>query len=131
MFNNDLVQSLESNETLTKRFVDLNFLAKIPDGFLDKLYKTFRKEPEYEAYTAKETLTEDDNMAVLLSLFRHCRKDDYYNEIMEDHFTNWVDDKSLIIGALKKAIKSLPAEGRFYEEYFPDKETTMNLVKLY
>jgi len=124
LYNNDLIQSLESNETLSKRFEDLEFSAKLPDGFIEKLYKTFRQEEEYEAYITKETLTKEDNIQVLLALFRHCRKDDYYNEIMEDHFTNWVDDKSLIIGALKKAIKSLPAEGKFYEEYYPDKETT-------
>ena len=57
-------------------------------------------------------------------MYRFCRKDEIFNEIIGDAFLNWIDDKSLVIGAVKKVIKSLPIEGTdFLKEYYPDDET--------
>ncbi|MCL4105748.1 UNVERIFIED_CONTAM: hypothetical protein GTU68_028625 [Idotea baltica] len=42
---------------------------------------------------------------------------------MEDAYAEWVDDKSLIIGAIKKSIKRLPAEEDFFQTFFPEDET--------
>ena len=47
-----------------------------------------------------------------------------YNEVIGDAYLNWVDDKSLVIGAVKKVLKALPVEGvTFLDEYYPDDET--------
>jgi N utilization substance protein B len=59
-----------------------------------------------------------------LELFRFCRKNELFNEIIEDQFANWEDDKSLIIGTIKKVLKSLPSENEnFIMEHYPDDET--------
>ena len=42
---------------------------------------------------------------------------------MEDAYAEWVDDKSLIIGAIKKSLKKLPAEDNFFLKFFPEDET--------
>jgi N utilization substance protein B len=42
---------------------------------------------------------------------------------MEDKFENWIHDKSLVVGAIKKTIKALPATPNFYEDHLPDDET--------
>ncbi len=68
-------------------------------------------------------------MEVLLELFRFLRKDEYFNEVVEDHFANWNDDQSLVIGAMKKVIKALPVEGNFLDEHYPDKETAEEFGK--
>jgi len=47
-----------------------------------------------------------------------------FNEIIEDQFANWEDDKSLIIGAIKKVLKALPSDNNdFIMEHYPDAET--------
>ena len=42
---------------------------------------------------------------------------------MEDQYSNWLDDKSLIVGSVKKTIRSLPGEEVFYEAYRPTADT--------
>ncbi len=62
---------------------------------------------------------------MLLELFRFCRRNELFNEIIEDHYANWEDDKSLIIGTIKKVLKALPSDDEnFIMEHYPDKETT-------
>ncbi len=43
---------------------------------------------------------------------------------MDDQYSFWQEDKSLVVGALKKIIKQLPDPNeRFFDEYLPDKDT--------
>ncbi|MEZ4948878.1 MAG: transcription antitermination factor NusB [Saprospiraceae bacterium] len=45
---------------------------------------------------------------------------------MEEHFASWQDDESLVVGSVKKLIKSLPVEGRFFDAYEPEEEATQD-----
>ncbi len=121
LFSNPLIQDLEHNPQLAKDFKKLGFQDKIDADYFKKLYKEFSEKDEYKAYIENP---EGDHLAILLELYRFCRASDYFNEVMEDHFMYWTDDKSLIIGALKKCLKSLPSENKgFYKELYPDNET--------
>ena len=43
---------------------------------------------------------------------------------MEDHYGTWQDDKSVVIGSVKKTLKRLPEEKEdFIMEYYPADET--------
>ena len=43
---------------------------------------------------------------------------------MEDHYGTWYDDKSVVVGATKKTLKSLPSKDeKFFMEYYPSDET--------
>lgn len=121
-FNNPLIQSLATNTELTKAFTRYQFAAKADADFCIVLYNEFAKSETYKTYFSQDPSPEGD-MEILLELFRFLRKYEYFNEVVEDHFSNWSDDQSLVIGAMKKVIKSLPVEGSFLEEYYPDKET--------
>ena len=47
-----------------------------------------------------------------------------FNETIEDHYVSWDDDESLVVGAMKKIIKSLDQdEYDFLKDYIPDDET--------
>ena len=60
----------------------------------------------------------------MLELFRFCRQNEYYNETLEDSYYNWVDDKSLVVGSVKKYLKLLPSESKTaYKEFLPEDET--------
>jgi N utilization substance protein B len=120
IFTNELIQSLVSSNPLNRKFEKLQFAKHADADLYKKLYKGFSKEKEYETYL----LEDGDHLNVLLDLYRYCRGNELYNEIMEDAFINWNDDKSLVIGSLKKVLKSLPNDNpKFFDEYYPDDET--------
>lgn len=122
LFQNDLVQSLVKNEYLVDRFDALDFSSKLDSDLLKKIYKKFSLEDTYRRYIISES-DRLDHVNVLHDLYRICRRDELFDEIMEDNYPNWLDDKSLVIGSIKKTIKSLPAQTDFYEAFLPDAET--------
>lgn len=123
LFENEIIQSLVDNKALNKLYDQLNFRGKSDTDFFRKIYGEFAKEEAYQAYLVKES-TKEDHLEILLELFRLCRRSEYYNEVMEEKYLNWIDDKSLVVGAIKKSIKAQPeAENKFYEAFFPDSQT--------
>jgi N utilization substance protein B len=79
------------------------------------------KSEEYEKYIMND---QADHLEMLLELYRFCRADDFFNEIIEDIYFNWMDDKSLVIGSIKKCFKASPNLTRnFFKGFYPDDET--------
>jgi N utilization substance protein B len=124
LWDNPMIQALEKNRTIQSRFEKLHFAQKVDKDHFRTIYFEFAKEAAYAEFLSKET-TSDENLEMLLELFRFCRRNEIYNEIIEDHYANWEDDKSLIIGTIKKVLKALPSDNeKFIMEYYPDEETT-------
>lgn len=124
LWSNTMIQALVKNRVLLNRFDKLGFSQKVDKDHFRTIYFEFAKEAVYTDFLTKET-SHDENLEMLLELFRFCRRNELYNEIIEDHYANWEDDKSLIIGTIKKVLKSMPAENEsFIMEYYPDDETT-------
>jgi len=124
IYSNPLIQSIEHNVYLQERFKKEKCAEGLDDDLFRKIYKDFCKEKTYIDYLLKES-THEDHVEILLELYRFCRRNELFNEIMDDRFTGWSDDKSLVIGALKKTLKALPDPSAFYEEYIPDDETVI------
>ncbi|HRG32952.1 MAG: transcription antitermination factor NusB [Saprospiraceae bacterium] len=122
LYNNPLISSLVNNKVLQARFKKERFEEGLDEDLFRKIYKEFAKEEPYIKYLLADS-TNEDTIEILLELYRTCRRNELFNEIMDDRFCGWSDDKSLVIGALKKTLKALPAEGSFYEEHQPDEET--------
>lgn len=122
LFTNPIIESIYSNKGLNKKFDQLHFENKANKDFCRKMYSEFAKTDEYKAYLKQET-TRAEDLEILLELYRFLRKNEYFNEVMEDSYAEWVDDKSLIIGAIKKSLKKLPASDDFYTTFFPEDET--------
>jgi N utilization substance protein B len=123
LYTNELIQYLNSNPTLRKKFEALNFRNFIDKDYFRKIYQDFAKLPEYSDYVFGDTTAEDD-LSIILELFRHCRKNELYNEVCEDNFITWFDDKSIVVGTVKKTLKDLPEEANnFFEKHYPDDET--------
>lgn len=123
LWENIMVDSLMKNSVLTKRFETKGFARKVDKDHLKKIYYDFSKEEFYIEFISNPS-SEDQIIEALLELFRYCRKNELFLEIIEDNFANWEDDKSLIIGAIKKILKDKPQESTdFIKEYYPDDET--------
>ncbi|MGB4968659.1 MAG: transcription antitermination factor NusB [Saprospiraceae bacterium] len=125
IYSNHLVTSLVSNKKLQDKFKEEKCVDGLEEDLFRRIYKEFCKEESYQKYLTSES-TDEDHVEILLELYRFCRKNEVFNEIMDDRFTGWMDDKSLVIGALKKTLKILPRSGPIYEEHIPDDDTVIN-----
>lgn len=123
IFNNETVQSIATHVGFNDIVEKLKFEESVDQDTVRKVYVSFSKTPEYQAYLDKEC-TEKDDRDMLLSLFKHCINHELFNEAIEDRYATWVDDKSLVIGTIKKTIKGLPEQKDFVKIYKPTEETT-------
>lgn len=121
---NELMKSLLDNEELNNLFKHYHLKEKIDKDKLRLLYAEFSKTEEYKSYLLEKDSDAERHTDILLSLYKHCVQSETFEDIMEDHFPQWIDDKSLIVGAMKKTIKALPVPTNFYEEFRPAEETT-------
>ncbi len=123
LYENELIQCLVKNKALRAYFDKRSFSARIDQDLVQKMYNTFSKSPEYKHYVLAD-IDENGHREFLLEIYRNIRKNDIFEEMVDDQYTFWQEDKSLVIGALKKIIKQLPDHHeRFFDEYLPDKDT--------
>jgi N utilization substance protein B len=122
LYENSLLQSLISHKEVQKTFEKYHFASKVDPDFCQRQYSEFSKTEPYKLFLSTE-VGDGPDLEVLQELFRFLRKDEYFNEVVEDHYANWADDQSLVIGAMKKVIKALPVKDAFLAEHYPDDET--------
>lgn len=128
IYSNPLIQSIEKNKFIQNKFKEEHCSEGLDDDLFRKIYKDFCKEKSYLDYLNKDA-DHEDHVEILLELYRFCRRNELFNEIMDDRFACWTDDKSLVIGALKKTLKALPNNEPFYKDYIPDDDTVLNFGK--
>jgi transcription antitermination protein NusB len=131
IFTNAKVQSIEKNKKLQKIFDSYNFRERTDKDVYRNIYFEFAKEESYQNYIANAASTDEDDLDNLLELFRFCRQSETYNGLIEDQFVTWEDDKSLVIGSIKKVLKGLPFDdGDFFKEFFPEDEMVKDFGEL-
>lgn len=124
LYENPLIQNLVQNKKLQKLFAKGEFDKWVEEDVFKKIYSEFAKLEWYKAYSDKTT-AEKNHIETLLELYRFLRKNELFNEIVEDQLYNWEDDDSLIIGAIKKTLKALPSSEEFYKEFMVTEEETL------
>lgn len=130
LYKNPLIQSLVENTILQAEFRKLDLESKIDHDYCKKIYQEFAKDTKYKEYI-KAKASNEDTLEILLELFRLCRRNELFNEVMEDKYSVWLDDKSLIIGAVKKWFKALPSDSNDqYKEFVPDPETVKDFGEM-
>jgi transcription antitermination protein NusB len=126
LFENELVSSLFRNKPLRKYFEEKSFGTRLDQDLLLKMFNTFSRTPEYKKYVFGD-IDEAGHREFLLNIYRDLRKNEIYEEIIDDQYPFWQEDKSLVVGAFKKIIKQLPdTNEKFYEEYLPDHDTVID-----
>lgn len=134
LFTNDLIQDIVNNKLIQKKFDTLGFAEKTNEDYVSKIYTAFSKKEEYKTYITEANDDKALTIELLLELYRFCRQNEYFNEMLEDGYYNWSDDKSLVVGAVKKYIKALPSDNtKLYADFLPEDETVkdfgLNLLK--
>jgi len=125
IYDNELMQSIVNN----KCFWDLVKSRKVNELMDDdanlKYYVDFAKSDEYKAYLSQTDDVDQNHKDIFLQLYRFCFSNESFDDEMESEFPAWLDDKSLVMGSMKKTIKGLPATESFCEAYRPTDETTV------
>ncbi len=125
LYENELIQSLFTNEELNRLYNAYKMEDKLDQDTVRLVYTSFSKSDEYRQYINQNESSPEDHGSILLNLFRHCNNDEGFTETLEDKYPNWIDDKSLVVGAMKKTIKLLPATLYFFDDFRPARETTV------
>jgi len=122
--NNEISSSLIQNEQFESKIKSYKLAPRIQRDNTRMLYTEFSKTDEYKAYLKKKESTFQDHQQILLTLFKFCMNSELYNDLLEDFSATWIDDKSLVIGTIKKTIRALPAQKDFLDAFLPIAETT-------
>lgn len=114
---NPATASLLDNPELSQVYDKKRVSNTIDAELIGKLYRDFAKTEDYEAYVYQPDTTLADDRKILLTLYKWMQGQERFMAMIEDHFPLWDEDKSLIVGAIKKTIKALPATENFLEAY--------------
>jgi N utilization substance protein B len=125
LYENDLIRSIEESEAFQKMVKSRKISARVNNDMTRLFYTEFLKTDSFKDYLTNESPIEGDHREVLLSLYKFCLANETYNDYIEDKFDNWIHDKSLIVGAMKKTIKSLPSEDDFFKPFVPADKATL------
>lgn len=124
LFENSLSQSFFYNDPLKILFAKGMYKDTIQDtSVIYSIYLDYAKTEEYQTYIHLPAPSTENHMDILLNLFKFCISHETFSEILDDYSPSWINDRSLVVGAVKKTIKSLPVFGNFFEEHRPSDET--------
>lgn len=121
--DNELTQSLARHPALTRAFNETLKNSKLDADIVRNLYIAFSKEEGYLPYALQPAPETKDHLHMLVELYKFLINEEAFVDLVEDQFPLWSDDKSLVVGAMKKTIKALPAEEDFLDSYTPSDET--------
>ncbi|MEM9888777.1 MAG: transcription antitermination protein NusB [Bacteroidota bacterium] len=121
---NELSYSLSSNEDFERKIRKYKLAPRIDKDDTRAIYADFAKTKEYKNYLQLKQPDFNHHQQILLALFKFCIGSERYNDTMEDFSSAWVDDKSLVVGTVKKTIRALPAAENFLDAFQPPAETT-------
>ena len=120
---NLLIRSLQENRGLNSLFKTHKIMDLVKADDTRLLYQEFAKTEQYQKYLNTKEDKPESHRQALLDLYRNCIAGEFFNDLMDENYFTWTDDKSLVVGAMKKTIKALPVDGVFYQEFEPDDET--------
>ncbi len=124
LYQNPSIQSLVKNPALNDAYRNFNMLDIPNDDIIRSLYASFAKTDEYQNYLANPDTSAEAARDIILTLYKHLIKNESCSDELEEKFPNWIDDKSLVVGAMKKTLKRLPLKDLDYiESYKPTYET--------
>ncbi len=126
LYENELMASLKNHEGLNHLFELHKFKISADDDNVRLIYTSFAKTDEYKEYINKTGSDNEGHQKILLELYKHCIGNESFTEVIEDRYPFWADDKSLVVGAMKRSIKALPTEDDFYLVHKPTSETTVD-----
>ncbi len=126
LFENELIQSIAANSGFLEEVAIHNLEKQLDEDTIRRYYSEFSKTDEYKTFLKNKENTAEEIKPLLILMFRTCTSNESFDEEMEANYPCWMDDKSLVIGSMKKTIKAMPLAPDFYESYRPTNDTTVD-----
>lgn len=124
---NPLIEFVAQHEAFQNLVHRRHLLQKVDDDIVKKLYKDFSQTDGYIDYALGRT---GDSIEIhrdmLLGLYKWMIKQELFDSLLEDLFPVWGDDRSLVVGAMKKTIKALPDDPDLHETHRPSTDATLD-----
>lgn len=114
---NPAVRSLTENKELSRLYDRYRIRGLVDADQIQHLYRDFLTTDIYAEFSKVGTPDSDESKKALLGLYKWLQGQELFLTMVEDHFPLWNEDKSLVVGAIKKTIKSLPAGEHFSTDY--------------
>ena len=111
------IRSLGDNQALSQTYDRYGIRGMVDADQIKNLYRGFLKTEDFQAYLAADDTSSEATVALLLRLYKWLQAEDLFLNMVGDHFPLWKEDKSLVVGAIKKTIKAMPLEQDFFKAY--------------
>ncbi len=90
---------------------------------IKRLYKKVEQLTDYELYIAKPSIGLADHKLLIKMVFKKVlQKDDDFQELLEDHFPVWIDEKKTVISALIRKIDNYKSDKADFCPTFSERE---------
>lgn len=128
LYENPIIQGIESSKFFNIKIEKLQLSTKVTKDFCKNVYNEFLKEESYQNYISAPK-TDEAHLEMLLELFRFCRKNEFFNDVMEENYISWIDDKSVVVGTIKKVLKSDTSSEDLFQQHLPDNQIVEDFGK--
>ncbi len=122
---NPLIQFVETHDGFQHLVRRRRLIQQVDGDIVRKLYKGFGETEGYLDYAlGKKGDDIEVHREMLLQLYKWMVKQPLFDELLEDLFPVWLDDRSLVVGTMKKTIRALPDDEQLHETHRTSKEAT-------
>ncbi len=131
LFENSVLQRF-LDESKFKKITNANGLTgKTDPDFNRTFYMGFLETPAYKNYLAldESERTEAMHKTILLDIYKYLLKSETFIDHLTDFSPSWIDDESLIVGAVKKFLKGLPESDDFIDTFNEEDTETLAFGK--
>lgn len=115
--DNPAVRSLSDNTELSQVYDRAGVRSSIDADQIQTLYREFLATETSQEFLKLENPGSAESIDVLLKLYKWLQGQELFTGMIEDQFPLWKEDKSLVVGAMKKTIKAMPLDQDFYRTY--------------
>ncbi len=122
LYENPVLVALRENEAFNMRIKKEKLLPNIDNDLVRKLYQSFAKTEYYPTYLEMDVVPLREHQYCLVNMYKTMLCEEHFLEHLEDISPTFEDDQSLIFGALKRSIRSLPEDEAFHLSQLPNDE---------
>ncbi len=122
LYENEPLTAIRENDYFQSMIKKNKLHQHIDKDLVRKLYKAFAKTSYYKNYLEEKELSIKEQQYCLVFLYKNMLSDEHFLEHLEDVSPISEDDQSLIFGAIKRTIRTLPEEEDFCQAQLPNDE---------
>ena len=126
LYDNERILALAAAPELERAAARHNFAELTDEERLRGFYETAAALEEAQALATADDPEDALVLRTLLKAHKALMDSEDYDDYIEDRFSRWDEDKSLVVGAAKKIIKALPQSAALLSTYRPDEATVVD-----